>query len=546
MFNNRLKIIIQIMLIMEYENIIIGGGPAGLQCAYFFTKYNINYILLERSNKCGSFFEQYPHSGKLISVNKKNTGSDNLEFNLRHDWNSLLNDEGLLFTDYSDDFYPNKDKLVDYLNDFANKFKLNIQYNSNVIMVKKDTSGYKLFIENAVFMSCKKLIIATGISKPIIPNFVLNVKDKIKHYGEYPKNYFLDKTNLLEFKNKRVLLFGGGNAALELANMLNEITSHILIASRNKKNWAMSSHYSGDVRSIYLPIIDTFLLKSLNAMDYLPELNDKRNNLLIYQNPNNNKYEIKYSNDKVDLFNKQFDKIIYCTGWTFDSSIFDFGINIVNNLPNIKENCESTNNVNLFFIGSLMQSFDYKRSSGAFIHGFRYLIETFVKINYNIEYENKKFLLETDEHLSTLVEYISERLNTSSHLYQMFSFLIDIVFYNANTKTILYYKNIPLIHIHYFANIAKDIFKTTDFVVYTISLDFGHKHVENYKEFGNNSSGIGFEANSNLIHPVIRIFDPFTNKLIEMYHLHEELFAEFYEKELYYERLKRIFRPILV
>jgi protoporphyrinogen oxidase len=100
---------------MEYENIIIGGGPAGLQCAYFFNKQNINYILLERSDKCGSFFDSFPHSGKLISVNKKYTGNENEDFNLRHDWNSLLNDEKMLFTNYSEDFYPNKECLLKYL-----------------------------------------------------------------------------------------------------------------------------------------------------------------------------------------------------------------------------------------------------------------------------------------------------------------------------------------------------------------------------------------------------------------------------------------------
>ena len=81
---------------MFYENIIIGAGPAGLQAAYFFKKYNINYLVIEKNDLCGSFFNQYPHSGKLISINKIYTGNENKDFNLRHDWNSLLNDEDLL------------------------------------------------------------------------------------------------------------------------------------------------------------------------------------------------------------------------------------------------------------------------------------------------------------------------------------------------------------------------------------------------------------------------------------------------------------------
>ncbi len=86
----------------------------------------------------GSFFERYPRHGKLISINKRFTGKTNKEFNMRHDWNSLLSDnESLLMKYYSKDFFPNKDSLKDYLNDFANSFKLNIQYNTNVSNIHK-------------------------------------------------------------------------------------------------------------------------------------------------------------------------------------------------------------------------------------------------------------------------------------------------------------------------------------------------------------------------------------------------------------------------
>ena len=60
----------------NYKNIIIGAGPAGIQLAYYFKENNISYLVLEKSQICGSFFNNYPLSGKLISINKRNTGSD--------------------------------------------------------------------------------------------------------------------------------------------------------------------------------------------------------------------------------------------------------------------------------------------------------------------------------------------------------------------------------------------------------------------------------------------------------------------------------------
>jgi len=40
----------------------------------------------------GSFFERYPRHDQLISINKRHTGKTNVEFNMRHDWNSLVTD----------------------------------------------------------------------------------------------------------------------------------------------------------------------------------------------------------------------------------------------------------------------------------------------------------------------------------------------------------------------------------------------------------------------------------------------------------------------
>ena len=107
---------------LDYEYIIIGSGPAGLQAGYFLEKYKKKYIILEKSSNVGDFFKKYPIHRKLISINKVYTGTDNKEFNLRHDWNSLLSDDdSLLFKNYSKEFYPKADTMVEYLNDFYNK-----------------------------------------------------------------------------------------------------------------------------------------------------------------------------------------------------------------------------------------------------------------------------------------------------------------------------------------------------------------------------------------------------------------------------------------
>ena len=80
----------------------------------------------------------YPRHEQLISINKRHTGKTNKEFNLRHDWNSLLSDdETLQFRHYSRDYFPHRQALVDYLADYARKLELRIRYNTTVVDISQ-------------------------------------------------------------------------------------------------------------------------------------------------------------------------------------------------------------------------------------------------------------------------------------------------------------------------------------------------------------------------------------------------------------------------
>ena len=55
----------------------------------------------------------YPRRRTLISINKRHTGETNSEFNMRHDWNSLLSDDPeMVFKHYSKEMFPHADTLV--------------------------------------------------------------------------------------------------------------------------------------------------------------------------------------------------------------------------------------------------------------------------------------------------------------------------------------------------------------------------------------------------------------------------------------------------
>ena len=85
----------------------------------------------------------------LISINKRHTGKTNVEFNLRHDWNSLVTDvddeqAAQRFGAYSRQLFPQRHELITYLNDFVNKSRLKVIYDTdvtNITRISHDTSS---------------------------------------------------------------------------------------------------------------------------------------------------------------------------------------------------------------------------------------------------------------------------------------------------------------------------------------------------------------------------------------------------------------------
>jgi hypothetical protein len=534
---------------MFYKNIIIGAGPAGIQTAYFLKEQQEEYLVLEQETLCASFFSKHPLSGELISINKINTGNGIPDYNLRHDWNSLLNNDDFCFHSYSRKLYPSSEDLVQYLNDFARRFNLNIKFGCKVKCVRKTSHGYAITCgtpDGITLLRCNKLIVATGLSRPNIPECISHL-DKVPHYTQCRN--LLKTPNL--FDNKKVLILGNGNSGFELANLLQERCSHILILGKQTRNWSIVSHYSGDVRSKYLNFLDTFFLKSLNAIDNSGHVD------LDYDNASNT-YVLKYPMLSV----QRFDFVLNCTGWTFDETIFRFSIDMTHKYPKLTALYESWNNSGLFFVGSLMHSIDYRKSSGGFIHGFRYLIKWFVERSISNKVAQPHLFLSTD--VSQNVEYnvvshFLKRINLASSLYQMFGFMADVVVISPVDSTVIrYYEDMPYQYIFH----RDSPFMISNCIIFVVTLEYGVMTNYDVRSLGHKTSKIGHESKASLLHPVVRVYDSnglpehcdlrisqaTLNSLpclLDEVHFDEDLFANFGSDRLYNDKFCRLLKSFL-
>ena len=496
--------------IIEEDYIIIGAGPAGLQTAYFLNKYKKKYIILEKTNNVGSFFKKYPIHRKLISINKVHTDNTNKDFNLRHDWNSLLSDnDELLFTKYSKEYFPPADTYVKYLNDFYVENNINVIFNTEVKTIDKKNNMFYIYTNNKTYKTAK-LIIATGLFKQKLVNIpgVINYSDLT-----------LDKSN---FENKNVLILGQGNSAFEVADYLIDTSAIIHIAAKGPLKFAWQTHYPGDLRAVNNNFLDTYQLKSQNGIYPFDSENKKivlkKDKYYIY-----NKIKNSYELDN-QIPSNGYDYVINCTGFSFNNSIFG-NIQPKHNgkVPIVNTKFESINIPNLFMAGTLMQFMGYKKSSSAFVHGFRYLIRTMIRLETN---NLEKSIINTKKDLFNKIIY---RINNSSGIFQMFNTLVDVVIFENN-------KMIYLEEVLY--KYALENFKNMLIIKFNYG-DFGGviKYTRNLGEasyvFGlDRATGITAERAhlSNFLHPILKLYK--NGKLQKTHHVAEHFTTTFnLEKE---------------
>ena len=453
---------------------IIGGGPGGIQTAYWMQHYGMDVKLFERADGPASFFREFPRFRTLNSINKVFTGSDDAEFNMRHDWNSLVESTSTMrLGNFTKDYYPHADDLVRYMEDFVKRNNLDknvIHYGHEVSSIRRekkisdlpDDSQWKSKANRRFVLSfsddrhvpvkCRSIILATGRSVPYKPKFPgSELMVGCEDVSRDPTTY----------RNAEVLIWGSGNSALEFAQATEDETALIHIASKWPLKLAYQTHYTGHARARNLGILDRYLLKSMDAL--VPGMDEKQIRLMR-KDSNTGRIFLELDVDEFEWspFRRGYHFVVCCLGYTWNTSAFGSGkrktekpnlggtvpVQLVEDsdgkFPVVASNFESVNVPDAFVAGALMHFRDYKRSAGGFIYGFRYLAHTLVlqlRERYlDIPYPMVRITTcpkgerSSKQCVAPILDHIAGRLTNASSLFHMNRFLSDVITLNPKSK----------------------------------------------------------------------------------------------------------------
>ncbi|PSM39815.1 pyridine nucleotide-disulfide oxidoreductase [Streptomyces dioscori] len=417
---------------MVRDYLIIGAGPAGLQLAALLERAGRDYVVLERGDGPGTFFTRFPRHRQLISINKVNTGYTDPELSLRMDWNSLLSDDPeLLFTRYSEEYFPQADDFVRYLADFADRTGVRVDYGTDVVRVSREAGVFTVRDAAGRDWRARRLVVATGVSRlnePAIPGIEL-----AERYDEFD-------TDPASFVNQRVLVVGKGNSAFETAEALMAKAAVIHVAGPHSLKMAWKTHFVGHLRAVNNNFLDSYQLKSQNAvLDGTVENIEKTSD-------GGFRVTFRYARTAERLRELLYDRIILCAGFRFDADVFDEtcrpALVIDGRFPEQNSAYESVNVPGLHFAGTLTQQRDFKRGTSGFVHGFRYGVRALYRIlgaRHHGEPWPSRPLTAVPE---AIADAVVARVNRSSALWQQFGVLGDVVTVDADRAT--YQEEVPL------------------------------------------------------------------------------------------------------
>jgi len=190
-----------------YDAIVIGGGQSGLAAAYYLQSERFRFLILESGERTVGSWPRYYDSLKLFSPAK---------------YAAL---PGVPFPG-DPDRYPLKREVIEYLEEYRERFGFPTATGETVVRVGKDGGAFIVRTAKGSRYKAKALVSATGsFHAPNAPAFPGQeaYRGRLLHASEY--------SSPEGFEGLRVIVVGAGNSAVQIAAELAN-TADVTLATR--------------------------------------------------------------------------------------------------------------------------------------------------------------------------------------------------------------------------------------------------------------------------------------------------------------------------
>jgi len=276
-----------------FDTIIIGGGQAGLSVGYFMKRTHLDYVILDNQAKPGGAWLHTWDSLNLFSPSKYSSLSG---------WQMPT----------TQDQYPTKAELLNYLSEYEKRYDFPIVRNISVIQVSKKNDVFVIETNNGDYL-CKSVVSATGTAMaPYIPEHPNSDVFKGKQI------HSIDYKNTDDLSNKKVLIVGAGNSGAQILAEVSKVTTTKWVTS--EPPIFLPEHIDG--RYLFVQANDSYFKKedeythniSLSNIVQIESVKEGlKNGIYKDYRP----FKAFYDQDVIwsDDSKESFDLVIWCTGF---------------------------------------------------------------------------------------------------------------------------------------------------------------------------------------------------------------------------------------
>lgn len=303
-----------------YELIIIGGGQSALACGYFLRRTNLKYIILDDQHQGGGAWQH---------------GWDSLTLFSPAEQSSL---PGWMMPKSAEAF-PSKRLVLDYLRAYQDRYQIPIQHDTKVISVKKQGGIFTVESDHRDYKS-RAVISATGtFQNPFVPDIPGQrlFKGHQLHSSQYKNPH--------PFKDKSVLIVGGGNSGAQILAELSKVATTVWATAKEPKFLPddVDGRVLFDVASAKYHAMKEG--REFNAAQYnignivmVPPVKEARSRGVLQARETFKEF---YDDGVIwhDGSSQPFDVVIWCTGFGFVTGHLE-GLGILNH--DGKVDCEGT------------------------------------------------------------------------------------------------------------------------------------------------------------------------------------------------------------